>query len=92
METKTIPTQNGSNSEYDKSKIDPVECLTEEYFLRNIKAIEKLKISLIEELETAKSLPISKEVDLVVVKIQEGIMWLDMELKRLSESGVNFRF
>lgn len=36
-------------------------------------------------IQRVKGLPKSRETSLVVTKLQEGVMWLGMELKRINE-------
>jgi len=36
-------------------------------------------------IQRVKALPKSRETSLVVTKLQEGVMWLGMELKRINE-------
>jgi len=46
---------------------------------------KKLRVSLDEQLQVLKELPRSRERSLSVTKLQECIMWLGMDLKRLNE-------
>lgn len=45
---------------------------------------KQLRINLDEQLQILKSLPPSRERSLAITKLQECIMWLGMDLKRLS--------
>ena len=38
-------------------------------------------------IQEVKDLPKSRETSLVITKLQEGVMWLGMELKRINDSG-----
>ncbi len=40
-----------------------------------------------EIIQTIKSLPTSRERSLAITKLQEGVMWLGMDLKRLGEAN-----
>lgn len=37
-------------------------------------------------IQRTKSLPLSRERSLTITKLQEGVMWLGMDLKRISEA------
>jgi hypothetical protein len=38
-------------------------------------------------IQRVRKLPTSREISLVITKIQEGVMWLGMELKRRNEAN-----
>jgi hypothetical protein len=48
-----------------------------------IKEDKSLRVTLDDALQTLKSLPGSRERSLSITKLQEAIMWLGMDLKRL---------
>lgn len=52
---------------------------------QEIKANKQLRVSLDEQLQNLKSIPKSRERSLSITKLQECIMWLGMDLKRLNE-------
>jgi len=52
-----------------------------------VKQTKALRQGLDSELQKLKSLTSSRETSLSITKIQEGIMWLGMELKRLGEAN-----
>lgn len=49
----------------------------------NIKADKQLRKNLDEQLQTLKELTPSRERALALTKLQEAIMWLGMDLKRI---------
>lgn len=49
-------------------------------------ANKQLRKGLDEQLQTLKALPPSRERALATTKLQEAIMWLGMDLKRLNEA------
>ncbi len=51
----------------------------------HVRQVKSLRKGLDEQLQSMKALPSSRETSLSITKIQEGIMWLGMELKRLGE-------
>lgn len=51
----------------------------------NIIAVKSARVAIDGVIQQVKSLPISREQSLSVTKLQEGVMWLGMELKRLGE-------
>lgn len=59
--------------------------MTEEVKEVQIKANKHLRKNLDEELQSLKSLPGSRERSLAITKLQEAIMWLGMDLKRLND-------
>ena len=50
-----------------------------------IKTVKQMRVDADACLQNIKKLPPSREVSLSITKMQEGIMWLGMELKRLNE-------
>lgn len=61
----------GTNSE------DPVSV--------EIRMNKQLRRDLDDKIQTVKSLPASRERALAITKLQEAVMWLGMDLKRLNE-------
>jgi len=51
----------------------------------DVKSDKRLRVELDERLQVLKLLPISRERSLAITKLQEAIMWLGMDLKRLNE-------
>ena len=54
--------------------------LTEE-----VVANKQLRKDLDEKIQEVKSLPSSRERSIAITKLQEAVMWLGMDLKRLNE-------
>ena len=54
-------------------------------FEQDVIADKKARVGLDEWLQKIKMLPPSRERSLSITKIQESIMWLGMDLKRLNE-------
>ncbi len=54
-------------------------------FAEDVKADKELRKNLDEQLQRLKSLSRSRERSLSITKLQEAIMWLGMDLKRLNE-------
>ena len=52
-----------------------------------VKEDKRLRKELDEKIQEIKNLPSSRERDLSVTKLQEAVMWLGMDLKRLGESN-----
>lgn len=50
-----------------------------------IVAVKELRRDTDALIQKVKSLPASREVSLTVTKLQEGVMWLGMELKRIGD-------
>lgn len=48
---------------------------------------KELRVGLDKHLQTLKGLPGSRERSLSITKLQESIMWLGMDLKRLNEDN-----
>ena len=54
---------------------------------QNVKADKQLRVNLDAELQKMKALPKSRETSISITKLQEAIMWLGMDLKRLNEAN-----
>jgi hypothetical protein len=52
---------------------------------QQVKADKELRVGIDSQLQALKSLSPSRERALAVTKLQEAIMWLGMDLKRLAE-------
>ncbi|MCG8212944.1 hypothetical protein J2Q11_08600 [Tenacibaculum finnmarkense genomovar finnmarkense] len=52
---------------------------------KDIKSNKELRVDLDLQLQKLKELPESRERSLAITKLQEAIMWLGMDLKRLNE-------
>jgi len=52
-----------------------------------VKEDKRLRKELDEKIQEIKDLPVSRERDLSITKLQEAVMWLGMDLKRLGESN-----
>ena len=50
-------------------------------------ANKQLRKDIDEKIQEIKNLPPSRERSLAVTKLQEGVMWLGMDLKRLNEEN-----
>ncbi len=50
-------------------------------------ANKQLRKDIDEKIQEIKNLPPSRERSLAITKLQEGIMWLGMDLKRLNEEN-----
>lgn len=50
-----------------------------------IRMNKQLRRDLDDKIQTVKSLPASRERALAITKLQEAVMWLGMDLKRLNE-------
>lgn len=48
---------------------------------------KRLRKEIDEKIQQVKNLPPSRERSLAVTKLQEGVMWLGMDLKRLGEKN-----
>lgn len=46
-------------------------------------AVKQLRVYIDEAIQLVKNLPPSRERSLTVTKLQEGVMWLGMDLKRI---------
>ena len=51
-----------------------------------IVANKQLRKDLDEKIQEVKNLPASRERSLAITKLQEAVMWLGMDLKRLNET------
>lgn len=51
-----------------------------------IVANKQLRKDLDEKIQQVKDLPASRERSLAITKLQEAVMWLGMDLKRLNET------
>jgi len=49
-------------------------------------ANKELRRDIDAQIQKVKSLPSSRERALVITKLQEGVMWLGMDLKRINEA------
>ena len=47
--------------------------------------IKTLRKEIDEKIQQVRELPVCRETSLVITKLQEGVMWLGMDLKRLNE-------
>lgn len=54
---------------------------------KEVIANKKLRVSLDKQLQELKGLNRSRERSLAITKLQEAIMWLGMDLKRLNEDN-----
>jgi hypothetical protein len=52
---------------------------------QEVVANKELRKSIDEQIQKIKDLPVSRERSLAITKLQEGVMWLGMDLKRLNE-------
>lgn len=52
-----------------------------------IVANKQLRKEIDEKIQAIKNLPPSRERSLAITKLQEGVMWLGMDLKRLNEAN-----
>lgn len=50
-------------------------------------ANKQLRKDIDEKIQQIKELPSSRERSLAITKLQEGVMWLGMDLKRLNEEN-----
>ena len=53
--------------------------------IEEIVANKQLRKDLDEKIQEVKNLPSSRERSLAITKLQEAVMWLGMDLKRLNE-------
>lgn len=49
--------------------------------------VKELRQNIDKQIQEVKSLISSRELSLVITKLQEGVMWLGMELKRISDAN-----
>jgi len=52
---------------------------------QQIVAVKTLRRDIDVQIQAVKSLPPSRECALAITKLQESVMWLGMELKRINE-------
>jgi len=52
---------------------------------QQIVAVKTLRRDIDVQIQAVKSLPPSRECSLAITKLQEAVMWLGMELKRINE-------
>ena len=52
-----------------------------------IVAIKQLRKKIDEEIQEVKNLPSCRETSLAITKLQEAVMWLGMDVKRLNEEN-----
>lgn len=85
FEDKIYNSQSGSiqNNIYNNMNSENNTEETEKGF--NVRSDKELRVSLDTQLQVLKSLPRSRERSLSITKLQEAIMWLGMDLKRLNE-------
>lgn len=55
-----------------------------------IKEIKSLRKDTDAIIQRVKALPKSRETALTITKLQEGVMWLGMDLKRIAEENPGF--
>ncbi len=60
---------------------------SKEILKQEIRADKHLRVNLDAELQNLKDCPLSRERSLAITKLQEAIMWLGMDLKRLNEKN-----
>lgn len=54
---------------------------------QEVVANKRLRQEIDEKIQEIKSLPSSRERSISITKLQEAVMWLGMDLKRLNESN-----
>lgn len=54
---------------------------------KEIPAIKQLRKDLDEKIQEVRSLEQCRETSLVITKLQEAVMWLGMDLKRLNDTN-----
>lgn len=54
--------------------------------IEEIVAIKQLRKDLDDKIQEVKQLPSCRETSLAVTRLQEAVMWLGMDLKRLNEA------
>lgn len=52
---------------------------------QQIVAVKTLRRNIDVQIQAVKNLPTSRECSLTITKLQEAVMWLGMELKRINE-------
>ena len=55
--------------------------------IEEIVANKQLRKEIDEKIQHVKALPASRERSLVITKLQEAVMWLGMDLKRLNDTN-----
>lgn len=55
--------------------------------IEEVVANKQLRKDIDEKIQEIKNLPPSRERSLAITKLQEGVMWLGMDLKRLNEEN-----
>lgn len=55
--------------------------------LQEITENKRLRKELDEKIQEVKNLPSSRERNICITKLQEAVMWLGMDLKRLNETN-----
>lgn len=67
----------------ERAKMEEVDLTDVQYsYVQKVKELRQVGDILCQEI---KGLQSAKETDLAIVKVQEGIMWLGMELKRVGQ-------
>ena len=61
--------------------------LPNDFYRTMIRGAKELRVQLDGILQLMKGRPTSRECSLAITKLQESIMWLGMELKRLGEAN-----
>ena len=56
-------------------------------YISEVRANKMLRKGIDEKIQDLKALPGSRERSLAITKLQEAVMWLGMDLKRLGESN-----
>ena len=56
-------------------------------FTEEVVANKQLRKDLDEKIQEVKSLPSSRERSIAITKLQEAVMWLGMDLKRLNDTN-----
>ena len=77
---------NKYNNIMDNNKVDIKATIIANH-KDEIKANKELRVALDVQLQRLKALPSSRERILSITKIQEAIMWLGMDLKRLNDTN-----
>ena len=68
---------------------DSVTTQTPEDAVRTLEVVsdKRLRREIDEKIQEVKELPPSRERSLAITKLQEAVMWLGMDLKRLNEAN-----
>jgi hypothetical protein len=64
---------------------ETIEQLQVKTIEQHIIQVKTLRRDIDAQIQQVKSLKSSRELSLVITKLQEGVMWLGMELKRVNE-------